>query len=304
MCLFELIILGAGSATPVLNRFPSAQILNYNGNLSLIDCGEGTQWQLLKYKIKTSKINQIFISHLHGDHYLGLMGLLSTINFQDRKNPINLFAPHGLKEIIELQIKISDLKLAFEIVFHQTNPKQFEQIAAYEHLNVFTIPLKHRIDCTGFLFVEKNDQRTLDKQKIEGLNLQPNQLKALKQGNDIALNQQKTIENKDLTTLKHNHRTYAYISDTIFDPTMATHIQNIDLLYHEATFMNELTQRAAKTHHSTAAQAAQIAQTANAKKLLIGHFSSRYLDLKPLLDEAKIHFENTQLATEGQTYTI
>jgi len=301
---FEVTILGSSSATPIYNRNPTSQALNVNDRLYLIDCGEGTQQQMLRFDIKPSRIDHIFISHLHGDHYLGLVGLLSSMHLNGRKKTLNLYGPPHLKEIIDLQLKYSETTLQYDIAFTLTNASRAEVIVDNEDVTVETIPLDHRIACTGFLFREKKRQRKLIKDKLEELGIPVQYFTALKKGKDYVADDGTVYKNDALTIDPEQPKTYAYCSDTLFNPQYFDQINSADLLYHEATFLNNMLDRANETHHTTALQAANIALRTHAKKLLIGHFSARYKVLDELLEEAQSVFPATQLAIEGKTFLI
>lgn len=301
---FEVTILGSSSATPIFNRNPTAQALNINDHLYLIDCGEGTQQQMLRFDIKASRIDYIFISHLHGDHYLGLVGLLSSMHLNGRKKPLYLFCPPQLKEIIDLQLKYSETTLHFPLEYRFTNAQKAEVIVNNNDIIVETIPLDHRIDCTGFIFKQKKRLRKLLKEKLEELSIPVEYYTALKKGNDYTSASGVVYKNETLTIDSDTPKAYAYCSDTLYNEQYFDQIGNVTLLYHEATFLNDMLDRANETHHTTALQAAQIAVKTNAKKLLIGHFSARYKTLNELLDEARSVFAATDLAIEGKTFSI
>lgn len=301
---FEVTILGSSSATPIFNRNPTSQALNINEHLYLIDCGEGTQQQMLRFDIKASRIDHIFISHLHGDHYLGLIGLLSSMHLNGRKKEIKLFGPAHLKEIIDLQFKYSETTLQFPLEFVATNAQKAEVIVNNSDIIVETIPLDHRIECCGFIFKEKKRLRKLIKEKLEELNIPVEYYTALKRGSDYTSASGEVYKNETLTIDSDAPKAYAYCSDTLYNEQYFNQISNVTLLYHEATFLNDMLDRAKDTHHTTALQAAQIALKTNAKKLLIGHFSARYKTLNELLDEARSVFPETELAIEGKTFYI
>ncbi|MFC0518394.1 ribonuclease Z [Mucilaginibacter angelicae] len=301
---FEVTILGSSSATPIFNRNPTSQVLNINERLYLIDCGEGTQQQMLRFDIKASRIDHIFISHLHGDHYLGLVGLLSSMHLNGRKKPLKLVCPVQLKEIIDLQLKYSDTELQFPVEYIFTNAQQSEVVINNNDVVVETIPLDHRIACTGFLFKEKKRLRKLIKEKIEKLDISVAYYSVLKKGGDYTDEKGTVYKNESLTIDSAEPKSYAYCSDTMYNESYFAQIANTTLLYHEATFLNDMLDRAVITHHTTALQAGEIALKTNAKKLLIGHFSARYKTLNELLDEAKINFPSTELAIEGKTFFI
>ena len=301
---FSLTILGASGAVPVYGRFPSSQYLVIQNKHFLIDCGEGCQLQLARYEIPIHKIDHIFISHLHGDHYLGLTGLLFSMHLQKRKADLHLYSPAGLNEIILLQLKYSRSVLNYSLHFHSFDPTQKYPLLENDGLTVETIPLFHKLPCAGFLFKETPKHRRLDKEKlVKGMLLQ--HIVALKTGQDVFDEQGKLLyKNEDFTLAPKRSLSYAYCSDTAFFEPIIEQIDEVDLLYHEATFMDEEEAKANETKHSTASQAAEIAKRSRAKRLLIGHFSARYKDLEPLLAEAKSVFENSSLAIEGQTFTI
>jgi ribonuclease Z len=300
----NLIVLGTGSATPSLSRNPSAQILSANNDLFLIDCGEGTQIQILKNKIKLSKLKNIFISHLHGDHYFGLIGLISSLNLAQRTEPLTIFGPKGLEQIIQLQLKYSQTWLHFKLDFQEVNTEKNIVIYENEFITVSSIPLTHRIPCCGFLFAEKPKLRNIIAELMPK-EITNSELVFLKKGQNI-LDREGEIKYNYLQLTKEASapKKYAYCSDTAYNESIVEIIANADLLYHEATFREDLLERAKTTFHSTSAQAAKIAKLANIKKLLIGHFSSRYNDLDEILIEAKEVFQNSEIAIENQTYEI
>lgn len=301
---FEVTILGSSSATPVYNRNPTSQVINSNEKLYLIDCGEGTQQQLIKYGIKAAKIDYIFISHLHGDHFFGLVGLLSSLHLHGRVKPLHIFGPKGLDEILNIQFKYSDTQLRYELVFNEVTANKSKVIFENYDVIVETIVLNHRIPCTGFKFTEKKRLRKLIADKLEREHVPIDFYQNLKKGEDITLANGKVLKNEDYTTDSPIPRSYAYCSDTLADGSYLENIKDCDLLYHEATFMHDMLERANETHHSTSLQAAEVAKAVGAKKLLIGHFSSRYKTLNGLLEEAQDIFPDTQLALEGVSYQI
>ncbi len=301
---FEFLVLGTGSATPVVNRHPSAFVLSIENESFLIDCGEGTQYRLLENKVKSSRIKHIFISHLHGDHYFGLVGLLSSWNMNQRKEDLTIFAPRGLDEILTAQFKYSDTRIQYKINFVETDTEQTYHLTDTNFVEVQTIPLHHRIPCCGFLFRSKASKR-----KILPENLPENfpipYLKMLKEGLDIHDQLSgATYRNEDFTSAGCDSKSFAYCSDTAYNELKINDLQNIDCLYHEATFTNSEEKRAEQTNHATASQAAMIAHKANAKMLIIGHYSSRYKTLDTHLEEAQAVFENTLLAEEGKVFRV
>lgn len=270
----------------------------------MVDCGEATQNQLIKFKLSILKLNAIFISHLHGDHYLGLVGLLSSMHLQGRTNPLKLYGPIGLRDIIITHFKYSDTTLKYKLNFIATNGKSSDIIYEDKLVEIATIPLNHRIDCTGFLFIEKPHPIRFNKEKLPK-NLSLVNIASLKKGEDIYDEDGNlTYKNSELTLPPVPQRSYAYCSDTKYIPELKKQLHQVDLLYHEATFLNENELRASNTYHATAAQAALLAEGANAKKLLLGHFSARYKDLKPFEDEARKVFKESYLALEGTTFDI
>jgi ribonuclease Z len=298
----EFRILGTGSATPQLQRNPSAFVVTIDNFLILIDCGEGTQYRLLEHKVKISRLRYILISHLHGDHYFGLIGLLSTLNMQKRTEPLVIYGPNGLDEIIGLQLKYSGTILNFKLNFSVTNPTGFNEILNTETIQIKTFPLKHRIDCTGFLLTKKKSKRKILADKLPE-NFPATFYKMLQEGHDVVDEfSGVTYINDEYTTEGCPEKRLAYCSDTIYDETIVDYIKNVDLLYHEATFLAEHAERAKLTFHTTAAQAASIAQKANVKRLLIGHFSSRYKTIEDFLTEARAVFSDTTLSEEGENF--
>jgi ribonuclease Z len=301
---FEVTILGSSSATPIYNRNPTSQALNINDRWYLVDCGEGTQQQMLRFDIKASKIDHIFISHLHGDHYLGLVGLLSSLHLNGRKKVLNIYCPAHLKEIVDLQLKYSETTLQYPLEYKFTNADRAEVIVDNEDITIETIPLDHRIACTGFLFRQKKRLRKLLKDKLEEIGIPIEYYTSLKKGNDYTAADGTVYKNNTLTTDSDQPKTYCYCSDTLFSENYFKQISNATLLYHEATFLHDMLDRAGETHHTTALQAGQIALKTHAEKLLIGHFSARYKKLDELLEEAQSVFPNTELAIEGKTFII
>lgn len=301
---FEVTILGSSSATPVFNRNPSAQVLNCNDNLYLIDCGEGTQSQLIKLGIKASKIDHIFISHLHGDHYFGLIGLLSTLHLNGRIKPIHLYGPGALIDILELQFRHSDTVLKYPLKFYPVDNKNFSILLQSSDIKIEAFPLNHRIPCTGFRFTKISSSLKLNNQKLEDEQVPLEYYSILKRGVNVNIGGERTLLFKDYTLPPAEPRVYSYCSDTVFEESYFPYVMNSDLLYHEATFLHEMNERAKQTFHSTALEAALVAKRTGAKKLLIGHFSSRYKMLSPLLEEARSEFPDTELAIEGRTFSI
>jgi ribonuclease Z len=302
--LFQLTILGASGAIPAYGRFTSSQYLNIQNRHFLVDCGEAAQIQIAKTNISVQRINHIFISHLHGDHYLGLMGLLFSMHLNHRESDVHLYAHRGLDEIILTQLKHSHSVLNYRLHFHELTPGRNEVIYEDEFLTVESFPLMHRLACSGFVFREKPKPRRIDKDRLPA-DMKLQYIAQLKQGKDIHDEQGHLLyKNEDFTLPPRPSLSYAYCSDTAFFPELARYIKDVDLLYHEATFMEEEREKATSTFHSTAADAARVAQMVNAKKLLIGHFSARYRELDALLNEAKAVFPGTELAIELSTFEV
>ena len=301
---FELTILGSNSSIPAASRNPSAQILNIRDRYFLIDCGEGTQLQLRKNHIKMQRIGHIFISHLHGDHYFGLVGLLSTMNLLGREKPLVIFGPEGLQRIISIQLEAGDNKLRFPMEFRPVPNTSGAVLLEDDILSVTTVKLNHRVPTTGFVFREKPAARKMRKDAIAAYNVPISQITRIKAGADFVAEDGRTIPNSELTLDPPVPRAFAYCSDTCYDESILPHIQGVDLLYHEATFLNEKAERAAQTLHSTAEQAATIAVKAEVGRLVIGHYSARYRELEPFLEEACPVFAATELGIEGKTYRV
>lgn len=301
---FELTILGSSSALPTSDKYPTAQVLNVLGRFFLIDCGEGTQIQLRRQKIGFSKIKHIFISHLHGDHYYGLIGLISTLNLLGFKTDLHIYSPSELKNLLQPQLDFLKGGMKLNLIFHPLNFKKQQRIYADKRVEVFSFPVKHSISTCGFLFKETEKQPNMRKEAIEYYKIPIAKIKGIKAGADFVSDGGKIIANEVLTTLPPAPRSYAFCTDTAFYPPLAEIVKGVDLLYHEATFLEEMRDFAKKTLHSTAIDAATIAKMANVKKLVIGHFSSRFHDIKLFENEAKTIFENTEAAKEGKTYVI
>lgn len=300
---FSVKILGSASAFASNGRSHSSQVLTHHNTHFLIDCGENTQNLLRLYKVNFNKIKVIFISHLHGDHYLGLFGLLSTMNLMGRTKPLHIVGPIGLKEIITVQLKYSGSIISYPLTLDEITAEKPLDVYESDLISVKSIPLIHRVPTRGYLFTEKQKDRKLNTE-IAPSYLTPNQIKALKKGEDVTIADGTMFLSKDLTFDPTPIRSYAYCSDTKYNESIIPLIKGCTLLYHEATFLDNLADRAEKTQHSTAKQAATIALKAEVKNLIIGHFSARYPDLTPLLEEAKTIFENVQLAEEGVTFDI
>jgi ribonuclease Z len=301
---FKITILGSSGALPAYGRFPSAQLLEIQNRYFLIDCGEGVQMQLMKFQANLHRINHIFISHLHGDHFLGLMGLIYTMHLLRRTNDLHLYSHRGLDEIITTQFRYSKSAPNFKIIYHPLQAGIKEIIFEDAALTVETIPLIHKLTCSGFLFREKEKPRRIDKTKLpQGLLIE--QIAGLKKGRDVTDEEGNILyKNSDLTLSPRRSRSYAYCSDTAYNEKMIEQIKEINVLYHEATFTQDEISKAIETQHSTAEQAATIAKKSQVQKLLLGHFSARYKELAPILEEAKNIFTNSELAVDGSSFTL
>ena len=300
---FELTILGCGGAIPTLERKPTSQYLNIQDRHFLIDCGEGTQIQLRKFKCKFSKIDHIFISHLHGDHFLGIFGYLSSLNLLGRNNDIHIYAPENLNNLLEVHNNVAGKNFNFNIVFHPLNFSKLERIYNDKIMEVFSFPVKHSVPTCGFLFKEKSTDRRMIKEKIKELDLNIESIKKFKNSENCKVNGV-LIDFNDVTTQGNQPRTYAYCADSQYDENIISYLENVDLIYHESTFLESKMDKAIKTKHSTPKQAATIALKAKAKQLIIGHFSARYDNSDPFLEEAKVVFNQTITAYDGYTHQI
>lgn len=298
---FEVTVLGCSSALPTAQRHSTAQLINLAERYFLVDCGEGTQMQLRRYHFRIQRINHIFISHLHGDHYFGLVGLLSSMHLLGRTAVLHLYHPPGLKEIIELQLMHSGTALAYTIDYHEHVLDGPHVLFEDNLVEVTGFPLNHRIPCCGFIFREKQRVFSIIKEKADAYKIPVSQMHALKSGQDAVLPDGTVIANHLVTRPPQRRRSYAFCSDTCYDTSVVEQVKGVDLLYHEATFGEELVERARITFHSTAKEAATVALQAGVQKLMIGHFSARYNDTEPLLAEARLVFENTIAASDGLT---
>ncbi len=298
--MLAVTILGNNSAVPAFDRHPTSQVVTLDGSNFLVDCGEGTQIQIINYKVRRSKISHIFISHLHGDHYFGLIGLINSFGLLGRQQELHVFGPTGLKEIIELQLKLADTHLPFALHLHTiTGPAV---LVDNSRITIRCFPTNHRIECYGFSFSEKRVPRKLNPTKAQEYEIPSSFYDRLKQGQDYTRKDGTVIANHLVTDEGTAGKTYAFCADTKYDESIIPHIQHADMIYHETTYLDNLRERADLRFHSTTRQAAGIAKMANVKKLLIGHFSSKYDTLEEFEQEAREVFPNTELALEGVCY--
>ena len=301
----QLTILGCHSATPRVNAFPTSQYLEINNRHFIIDCGEGTQRQMRKYKVGFSKINHIFISHLHGDHFYGLVGLLSTYGILNREKELHIYGPKGIKNVTLLQLKISQSHAKYSMVFHELSSTESKLIFEDENVSVRTIPLKHRVYTNGYLFTEKEKPRKLNMLNISGYSeIGRADYNNIKAGRDFVLQNGEIVANSELTIAPKKPLSFAFCSDTSYKPDIVPIIKNVDLLYHEATFLEDNKELAKKTRHATSIEAAKIAKDANVSQLVIGHYSGRYKDISLFKKEAATVFVNVDLAEPGKVFSI
>jgi ribonuclease Z len=301
---FSVTILGSSSALPTSNRNLTAHLLNVDERFFLIDCGEGTQLQLRKYKAKFSRLNHIFITHLHGDHVFGLPGLISTLNLLGRKNDLHIYTHPHLEKLLSQYLSYFFANLDFSIIYHPLNLASYQLIYEDNKVEVYSFPLKHRIPTCGFLFKEKQKLKNIRKEMIDYYNIPLKEIAGIKDGKDFITESGDIILNDRLTIEPPSSKKFAFCSDTAFNIEILPYIKQADLLYHEATFSEEDKERAIETLHSTAKDAATIAQMANVKKLIIGHFSARYKDISSLLEDARSIFPNTEAAEDGMEIVV
>ena len=301
--MIKVTILGSASAKPTANRHPSAQIVNVDEQYYLVDAGEGVQKQMFRYGINPLKLRGIFISHLHGDHVFGVFPLISTLGLYGRRTPLKIFAPRPFGEILESHLRYFDPDLPYEVEWVEVDTTAHRIIFENNSLEVWSIPLRHRVPASGYMFREKMPELNVDKFKIERYGLSVKQIVAAKRGEDIALDDGTVIPNAEITYLPRQPKTYAYCSDTNRSAMVARRVKGADLLYHEATYAAAERRQAKERGHSTSVDAAETALAAEAKRLIIGHFSSRYKEPSVLLDEARAVFPATDIATEGEAYT-
>ncbi|HEX9979024.1 MAG TPA: ribonuclease Z [Flavobacterium sp.] len=300
----NLTILGCYAATPRTFTNPTSQVLEIGGRLFLIDCSEGTQVQLRKNKIKFSKINHIFISHLHGDHMYGLIGLVSTYMLLNRTAALHIHGPKGIRELITLQLRLTQSWTSYDLFFHELDSDEPQTVFEDEKVIVTTIPLKHRIYANGYLFREKRGLRKLNVLAAENRNIEKCYYRNIVLGKDITLDDGTIVSNDELTFEPVPPKSYAFCSDTVYNEDIVPLIQNVDVLYHEATFLDSEEALAGKTMHCTAKHAAMIAAKANVKQLILGHYSTRYDSILPFKSEAETIFPNVILADDGKSFNF
>ncbi|MCM5527218.1 ribonuclease Z [Parasegetibacter sp. NRK P23] len=300
--MFGVTILGNNSALPAFDRHPTAQVVTLGDQQFMVDCGEGTQMQMARYKIRHSRISRIFISHLHGDHYFGLIGLLTSMGLLSREQPLHLHAPPGLIDIIQLQLKVADTVLPYELIFHPLSEEG--TIVLEEKLSVSCFRVFHRIECWGFVFRERKNPRKIDRDKAVAYGVPAAFYDRLKKGEDYTNKKGEQILNEWVTVPNRAPLSYAYCADTVYKPALCAHLQHVNLLYHETTYLADLEERAMSRFHSTTHQAAAMALEAGVHRLLIGHFSSKYDKLDAFLEETQSIFPATELALEGCTFLV
>lgn len=298
----KLTILGCYAATPRTFTNPTSQVLEIRNRIFLIDCAEGTQVQLRKNKVKFSKINHIFISHLHGDHFYGLIGLISSFMLLNRTTDLHIYGPKGIKEVITLQLRLSGSWTSYGLFFHELASDQSEVVYEDEKVIVSTIPLKHRIYTNGFLFREKTGEKKLNAEAMKRYQIEVCYFQNIKNGKDITLEDGTVIPNDELTFEPVPPKSYAYCSDTVYNESMVEHIKDVDILYHESTFLESEAELARRTMHSTAKEAAAIARLANVKQLVLGHYSTRYDSIAYFQKEAQTIFPEVLLADDGVSF--
>jgi ribonuclease Z len=299
-----LTILGTSAGGPFHGRHYTAQVLQIDNQLFLIDCGEGTQMQLFRYRVKSDRINHIFISHLHGDHVYGLIGMLTGWCLKKRTARLHIFSPPGLKELVETTARLCRVTFPYPLEFHEVDASVSAKIFENQKVEVWTIPLNHRIETAGWLFREKAKMRNIRKEKIEEYDIPYSLIPGIKAGNDLALPDGRIVPNAELTLDPPKPRSFAFCSDTAYSEAVAEVVRGVDLLYHEATFTNEHAEESVISFHSTAAQAAEIARQGSVERLIVGHFSGRYSDAEQHLAEARAVFPETYKAEEGAKWTV
>ncbi len=304
MNAFELTLLGTSSSQPAFDRFPTSQVLRYHNDLYLIDCGEGTQIQLSRYKIKRNQIKTIFISHLHGDHIFGLPGVVTSFLHYSRKEPLLIIGPVGIRQFVDTCLGLSQAQLNFELNIAEYDASVSQTVYTDGNLEVKSLPLSHRLPTMGYLFKERIQERNLDVQKLPIYRLSVDEMKTLKTDRAVIRSNGQRVEPDEVCLPKTALRTYAFLSDTVFLPSIVDEIKGVDVLYHETTYLNDMEKEAILRQHSTSGQAAEIAKRAQAGLLITGHYSSRYKLLDAFLTECSEIFPNTRLGREGEVYSI
>lgn len=300
--MLAVTILGNNSAVPAFDRHPTSQVVTLDGMQFLVDCGEGTQIQMINYKIRRGKISHIFISHLHGDHYFGLVGLINSFGLLGHLQELHIFGPAPLEEIIGIQLRVAETKLCYPIHFHTISGEAV--LVDNDKVTISCFPTQHRIECYGFLFREKKKPRRLIMDALRQNNIPVHFYERLKTGEDFVTSSGEVIRNEWLTTAAPKGKSYAFCADTRYNEDMIPHIEGADMIYHETTYLDNLRERAYERFHSTSVQAAMIASKAGVKKLLVGHFSSKYDTLDEFETEARTVFPNCEIAKEGVTYRV
>lgn len=301
---FKVHILGCGSALPTKHHNPSSQVIEIRGKLFMVDCGEGTQTQVRRSKMNFSKVYAVFITHLHGDHVLGLIGMVSTFGLQGRTAPLHVYAPEAYATLLRMELDMFCSTLDYEVVFHPVDTSKSEVIYDDRTLTVETVPLHHRMPCCGYIFREKEGMRHIKPDMLDFYGVPRSQVNNLRLGMDWTSPEGEVIKNHLLTSAPDPVRSYAYCSDTRYMPKLAERLKDVTVLYHEATYCEDMKDKAVKYLHSTAREAALTAKAAKVGTLLIGHYSQRYTDETPLLNEAKEVFPNTLLTDEGKVFDV
>lgn len=301
--MFGITILGNNSAIPAFDRHPTAQAITLGDQVFLIDCGEATQMQISRYKVRWGRINHIFISHLHGDHYFGLPGLLTSMGLLGREAPLTVYCPEGLEQLINLQLQLANNTLRYPLAF-KTHPAKGGLLVETSKFEITCFPVKHRVPCWGFVIREKKLPRKLIKEKLLEFEIPASYYHKLQEGNDYLNKDGQLIKNELVTIAAPAGKSYAYSADTLYDEDLIEHVSGVSVLYHEATYLHELSERAANRYHTTALQAGRLASLAKPGRLLLGHCSSKYEHLEPFVTEAQQQFDHVELAMEGTTYLV
>ncbi|MEZ4908880.1 MAG: ribonuclease Z [Saprospiraceae bacterium] len=302
--VFDVLILGSTSAIPSNGKFLTSQVVNVHDHLILVDCGEGTQFRLFNYKISIHKIEVILISHLHGDHIFGLPGLLNSMNLSGRSKQLKIFGPEGIRNFIECNLSSSGYDLMFDLEINEYSDEKYEKVLEEHDYEIYNFPLKHRILTYGYKINEKHRIKNINPSMIQEYGLNIEQIKKVKEGEDIILDDGTTVSNEKLILSEKKEYSYAYCSDTMYKSEIVPYISGVDLLYHESTYLSDMKMKARERFHSTTTEAAEIAKKANVGKLILGHFSSRYGKLDKFVEEASEVFENVELALEGSRFKI